>query len=197
MKTKSFFSSAKIVLTICALGFPLAVFAKTINLYEQPKTDSKVVSTIDLSTGIIPIYSPKEGKWVKVADPKNGNVGWIQSSELSGAGSSSFSFTQSISNDNKAPVTYKLIQLGDPKNLNSEQAQAVMKQVKAQQEAIQKSIQKMMQEMDQQFHFMRDPFIMPIMVVPVETQDTKPQPNPKVAPLQKIKPAPLPTKSTQ
>lgn len=175
-------------ITLCSLGLSVNVFAKTINLYEQPKTDAKVVSSVDLSAGIIPIYTPKEGKWVKVADPRNGNVGWVQSSDLSSGASSTFSFTQSISNGDKAPITYKFIQFGEPAQLTKEQKQDMMKEVQTQQKAIQQSIQTMMQEMDQQFnshfHMMHEPFIMPVVVVPVPNTSAKPIQPKKVKSLQ-------------
>lgn len=57
-------------------------YAVTLNLYDQPKTDAKVVGKIDTESGFVPIFTPKPGDWMKVGDPKNGNVGWIQTKQL-------------------------------------------------------------------------------------------------------------------
>ncbi len=123
-------------------------FAKTINLYEEPKADSKLVGTVDPSTGIIPIYTPKEGTWVKVGNPKNGNVGWVKSSDLADAGASSsgFSFSQQVEKSGNGPETY-VFKLGIPTALTKEQSDALYKQIQAQQAAIQQSVQKIIKDM--------------------------------------------------
>jgi hypothetical protein len=165
-----------------AFLFPASLFAKEINLYDQPKSDAKAIATIDLSAGIIPIFTPKAGGWTKVADPRNGNVGWVKSSDLASAGSmqSTFTFAQTIVNDNKAPTAYRIVQLGEPKQLTPEQSQALLKQMQMQHEAIQKSMQDMMRDMDKLFldghHFFSEahvPLLMPIFVVPAQKTATE------------------------
>lgn len=178
----SFFKFLKLMVSVIILSLPVTVLAKEISLYDQPKSDAKAIGTIDLSTGIIPIYTPKEGGWVKIGDPKNGNVGWVKSSDLHSAGTSQsiFTFTQSI--DNKTPTTYRIIQFGQPTNLTPEQTKTLVKQVQIEQQEMQKSMQNMMRDMDQLFyndwHFMHHetfPFFVPVMVMPVQkiTQPTK------------------------
>src|SRR5579862_9418067 len=77
-----------VALSVAALMFGISSnsLAKSINLYDQPKADGKVVNTVDSNTGIITIFKPKEGEWVKVADPRNGNVGWVKLADLKGVG---------------------------------------------------------------------------------------------------------------
>jgi len=167
----------------------MTVFAKEINLYDQPKSDAKAVGTIDLSAGIIPIYTQKEGGWVKIADPKNGNVGWVKSSDLNSASTSQsiFTFTQSI--DNKTPTTYRIIQFGQPTNLTPEQTKTLVKQMQTEQQEMQKSMQNMMRDMDQLFyndwHFMHHeafPFFVPVMIMPVQKITQSPQVSKQVTP---------------
>jgi SH3-like domain-containing protein len=81
---RRFFSISALFIT--ALLAASVSFAKNINLYEQPKTDAKVVATIDPAQGIVPIYTPDKSEWVKIGDPRNGNVGWVKSSDLAKAG---------------------------------------------------------------------------------------------------------------
>lgn len=182
----SLFNFLKSTILVILLCLPLAAFTKTINLLEQPQINAKVVATVDLSAGIIPIYTQKDGAWVKVADPNNGNVGWVKSTDLNNAGASqsSFTFTQSIMNDNKSPVTYRVIQFGQPAQ-TPEQTQAMAKQLQAQQQAIQKSMQKMMRDMDQLFyndwhsmHHESFPFFVPVMILPVQKAATVSEPKP-------------------
>jgi len=113
MKIKySFFKFLKAIIMIAMIYFPVTCFSKEISLYDQPKTDAKIVGHVDLAAGFIPIYTLKEGGWEKIADPRNGNVGWVKSTELNNENSSqsSFTFTQSYINDNnKSPMTYRII----------------------------------------------------------------------------------------
>lgn len=177
MKIKNLFLTfLKITTLIATLHFSSICFAKEISLYDQPKADAKVVGNVDLTAGFIPIYTPKDGKWVKIGDPRNGNVGWVKSNELNNINStqSSFTFTQSYINDNKPPMTYRIIQFGEPSKLSSEQTQSMIKQMQIQQQSFQKSMQNMMHNMDQLFyddrHFMLGdfPFLMPIVFIPVQ-----------------------------
>ncbi len=178
MKSMPYFSALLSSLFIlCGVVLSSNALAKNINLYEQPMTTAKVVGTIDLSTGVIPIFTPKGGEWVKIGDPRNGNVGWIKSSDLSSGSTSSFSFTQKVINDGKAPQSYK-IEFGNMPTLNVDQTQLMIKKMQTQQQAIEKSAQKVIQEMmnniyrlyQQQPQLLYDngksAVIMPIVIVP-------------------------------
>ncbi len=48
---------------------------KTITLYTLPKKTSAVCATLNSATHIIPIFY--QGEWVKVGNPSDGKVGWI------------------------------------------------------------------------------------------------------------------------
>jgi hypothetical protein len=146
--------------------------AKSINFYEQPKADSKLVGTLDSDAGVITIYTPKDGDWIKVADPRNGNVGWIKSSDLSGSSTTSFNI---ISTGN-GPKGYQVIQFGNSKPFTAEQYTQAMKQFEMQQEAIQKNMQQMMNNMfkDLPQQWMSYPMMVPVIVVPEKS--VKPAP---------------------
>ncbi len=88
-----FYCLAAFIFTAFSAVYSPAGFAKSINLYAEPLDNAKVISTIDLSKGVVPIYTPKEGGWVKVGDPNNGNVGWIKSSDMEVAPAT---FTQQV-----------------------------------------------------------------------------------------------------
>lgn len=77
-----------IIFSFCFLGLAQA---KEVTLYDQPKEGAAVVGKIDIAAGFVPIYTPANDKtWVKIGDPKNGNVGWVKSAEMGNPGSTSF-----------------------------------------------------------------------------------------------------------
>ena len=57
-------------------------FAKSVNLFEHPNIESKILASMDSERGVIVIYSPKKSEWTKVADPSSGNIGWIKNFDL-------------------------------------------------------------------------------------------------------------------
>lgn len=158
--------------------FTTLAFAKIINLYEEPKKDSKMIGKIDSESGFVPIFTSKAGDWMKVGDPKNGNVGWIQSSDLSTSNGNitGFTFSQRVVNSDKGPQSY-VVQFGTPKPISSKEAQNMIKQMEARQQQIQKEMQKMMQDVFGNT-WTAMPVVMPILVIP--TQDI-----PKKTPQQK------------
>ncbi len=169
------FKKLAILSALAAFLFTSVSFAKDINLYEQPKDDAKVMGTIDPSKGIVPIYTPKEGGWVKVGSPQNGNVGWVKSAELGAAGSTStgFSFSQQVENTGAGPKSY-VFKFGIPASLSKEQSEALYKQIQEQQAAIQKSIQKIIQSVFTNTDKtgtteIEVPIMMPVVLVPASS----------------------------
>lgn len=67
------------MMSISVLAFGEAQ-EKSFNLFESPNNNSKIVATLATGTPIIPII--RQNGWVKIADPKTGNVGWVQSSKI-------------------------------------------------------------------------------------------------------------------
>lgn len=137
-------------------------FAKPINLYEQPKADAKLVGTVETNSGIILIFTPKNSDWIKVGDPRNGNVGWIKQSDLKGT--TEFSFSQRFVTTGSAPSNYQVFQYGTPKSLTPEEANAMAKRIQENQAAMQKAIQNMFNNINQSM-----PVIMPVIFVPEKT----------------------------
>jgi len=141
-------------------------FAKSITLYDAPKADAKTVGTIDSDIGIIPIFTPKDDtRWIKVADPRNGNVGWIKNSDLSAPGTTTkFTFTQQIMNNGKEPGSYQVIQFGTPQQKMTPEQTQMIKQMQERQQSIQKNAQEMVNEMYKNIGNL--PMIVPVIVVP-------------------------------
>ena len=122
-----------LLIAVLPLIFASLCFAKTINLYDQPKADAKVIGTVDSDKGIIPIFTPKEGQWIKVGNPSNGNVGWVKMSDLNAppGAMTEFTFMQHMLNGDK----------------NQQLTPEQIKQMQLQQQQIQESMKKMMQDM--------------------------------------------------
>jgi hypothetical protein len=129
------FKYRRIVTLLSALaGLVVAssVFAKPVNLYDQPQPNAKVVGTIDSASTMVPIISSKAGDWMKIGDPQNGNVGWIKVSDVAnnaGTGSTStgFSVTEKTVGAANGPQTYRTFQFVNPQPLTPAQVQDMEK----------------------------------------------------------------------
>lgn len=175
------------LISFCIYSTTTQIFAKPINLYDQPKEDAKIVATVDSDVGVITIFTPKAGNWVKVGDPRNGNVGWIKSSDMGQA-----KFTFNMMTTGNGAQRYQFIQTGSP--YTEKQMDKMMEQMRQRQETLQKDMQKMMQDMDSSwFSF---PIVMPVVVMPQKPSTTTPVTK---TPTEQIKPlvAPTATQSPQ
>ncbi len=124
-----------------------SVYAKSINLLADPNDNAKVTGTIDLSAGIIPIFTPKDGVWVKVADPRNGNTGWVKSSDLKDANGNIMKFQQSVSEDKNGNKTQSVEMSYGNAQLTPEQQKAMQQTTTERQQAAVKQMQQNMEQM--------------------------------------------------
>ena len=163
-----------VLLTLFAISSSSTCIAKAINYYDQPKAESKLLGTMDSESGVITIYKPKEGDWIKVADPRNGNVGWIKSSELGNT-----NFNLNVINGNNGNQTYHVIQFGNVEPVTNEQVNQYMKKMHERHNKMQQDMQKMMNDMmqDPWFGWGHFPMIMPIIVVPEKSITPAKQPS--------------------
>lgn len=155
------------VLFSTVVGLPTLAMAKEITLLQEPKAGSPTTGTADLSYGVIPIFTSKDGNWVKIGDPRNGNVGWVKSSELSGNDSTSVIFSHSISTGSGKNSSYQVFQFGTPSKLTPDQQKALQK-LEEQQTAARNALQKAWQDMMNSWS-MPSPILMPIIVVPQQS----------------------------
>lgn len=171
----------KLSIVLAALLSANQAFSATINLYDQPKNDAKAIGSIDTNTGIIPIYAPK-GDWVKVGDPRNGNVGWIKTQDFKNLGNvNSINFSQRIVNTNQNPQGYQVMQMGAfPQQLTPEQSQAMFKDMEARRRLFEREMHQMMDNMfrNNQMMWSNMPMIVPVILVPQNPQVTTKQPTP-------------------
>ncbi|HVY53137.1 MAG TPA: hypothetical protein VHA13_01300, partial [Gammaproteobacteria bacterium] len=172
-----------LIIAISLTYFSGSAWAKTLNLYEEPKDNAKTVGTVDPSAGIIPIYTPEKSTWMKVADPRNGNVGWLKIDDINKEKNSEYTFTQRFINTGPASNSYQVIQFGTPDKKTVQQIQDSLKKQQAEQAELQnninKSIQKMVEDMRNLYKFNNTwyensaPLIMPVIVMPSSSLENK------------------------
>jgi hypothetical protein len=132
---------------LAVLLLPACVYAKSLTLFENPSDTAKVTGTIDLSAGVIPIYTPKDGLWVKIGDPRNGNTGWVKASDLKDEKGNAITFSQTVSdtgNGQSVQMNY-----GSGKPLTPEQKKMSDEQMLQHQKATQDSLIKAQQNVNQ------------------------------------------------
>lgn len=136
--------------------FSANAIAKEVNLYENADATSKVVGKIDAAKGLVPIFTKPDGTWLKVGDPRNGNVGWVKASDLinSGTGPSSVSYQQQIINDGKGvPRAYQVMQFGnEDKAAIEKRGQEFNKQITNPNNTIEQNIQSVIQTISPEFN---------------------------------------------
>lgn len=142
-------------LVVTMLFVSSTVSAKTINLYSEPKIGSEVASAMNTEDGVTIVYTPKSGEWIKVANPKNGDVGWVKSSDLGGKGYNMRVFT---SNNG-----YSVYHFGTGDNQsNQKQLENAMQHFEQQERMMQIYVAHMFNDM---FYFPQPVFV-PVVMVP-------------------------------
>lgn len=145
----------------------LPVFAKSILLYEEPKEGAKQMGSLDTNVGIIAIFTPEKSTWMKVADPRDGKVGWIKLKDLESKDNTEYTFTQRFINSGGSPQSYQVFQFGNGPKMTPEQIQEQLKQTEQQQLLMQQNFNKAMQNLfGNPWYNPNMPFVMPVIVVP-------------------------------
>ncbi len=145
-------------LVLLALVSAEAATAKTINMYDQPAANAKSVGSLDSERGIITIFTPKGSDWTKVADPANGNVGWIKTSDL---GNSGFHFK--VITGERGNHQYQIYQYGNTPGHNPVQIENQIHAMEASQQMMQRDMQRMMNDMFSMFYY-PSPVFVPVFI---------------------------------
>lgn len=153
-------------LVMATLFTTTTIYAKTITLYSEPKMDSKVAGTMDTEGGITIVYTPKRGEWIKIANPANGNVGWVKSSILEGD-----SYNMRIFASRKGAHSYSVYQLDNGNSIsNQHPIENEMRNFEQEQLMMQKHIARMLNDMS---YFPRATFVpVFLMVERFKSQET-------------------------
>lgn len=132
-------------------------FATTINMYEQPSTDSKLVASVTSDVPLRPIFYTEKKDWVKVGNPQNGDIGWIKTMEFKEVPGiikiNSSQIQQLVAGKDGKNKEYNIIQYSGPNELTPEDAKKAVQdmekrneQMKAYAQKMQEEIQKSIQE---------------------------------------------------
>jgi hypothetical protein len=168
--------------SIILMLFVSSVFASAIDLHEKPEVNSKIIVTIKVGEQLMPIFYTEKKDWVKVANPKNGDVGWAKVEELKGpiviTNVNGNIMRQQIITDkdnDKNPQVYSIVQYSGSKELKPEEVKAMAKKMQMQQQEmdaslqdIQKHMQEVVRDMFKDFdrNFYTFQVMHPVIVVP-------------------------------
>lgn len=147
---KKYFSAlALLMVTISA-----SVYAKSLELLSQPEAKSATVATVQSGDKLIPIFLPEKSDWIKVADPKNGNVGWLKREDL-GMNPQPKIYEKRIERESgdkkKGPYTHEVIEYKGTEKLSDEQVKNMFEKMEQQQARMQKAMWSMYDNMMTQF----------------------------------------------
>jgi uncharacterized protein YraI len=146
------------------------VFAKNINLYAEPKTDSKVAGTVDTDAAVTIVYTPKSGEWIKVANPTNGDVGWVKSNELGAKG-----FNMRVITSGDGTHSYSVYQFGGANSqYNQQQLEKEVQQFEQQQSMMQIHMARLFNDMFNFPFYFPQPVFVPVIMQPPQPLPQKP-----------------------
>lgn len=142
---KKLFTFALLFLVIASKN----VLAKSndLSVYDKPEESAKIVATIKDNQEIIPIFYPKDGKWVKIADPQNGDTGWVKAEQIKSPKTVTKITVADKQKNNNSTETYRMIQCSNTKNVSDKDTKQVIKQAAEASRKIENSIQKMHERM--------------------------------------------------
>jgi len=151
---------------LTGISLSITAFATALNLYEKPDSNSKVTASIDQGKQLIQIYHTEKKDWVKVANPQNGEIGWVKASDLKGpiiitqVNGSKIQQQILTTKDakGKEPTVYSIIQYSGPNELKPEDAEKTIKNMEKRHEKMRDSMQKMHQEMQKSIQKMFEDF---------------------------------------
>ncbi|AAO91516.1 SH3 domain-containing protein [Coxiella burnetii] len=107
-----------------------------VNLYEKPQSNAKILQKLSPAERLIPIYRQKG--WIKVGDPRNGEVGWVNRDQYHEALQKYYQpdiqtvFIRAEHNE-KGKRTIDVVAYKNGKKLTDKEAQQLYEQIKNQQ----------------------------------------------------------------
>ena len=122
-----------------------------VNLYEKPQSNAKILKTLSPTVHLVSIYHQKD--WIKVGDPRNGEIGWVNQAQYQKALKAYYQpnvqtvFIRTEYNEKGKP-TIDIVAYKNGKKLTSKETQKLYDQIKAQQAKESRYIQRVFWCMD-------------------------------------------------
>lgn len=147
---KKYFSA----LALMMVTVSVSVHAKSLELLSQPEAKSVTIATVQSGDKLIPIFMPEKSDWIKVADPKNGNVGWLKREDL-GINSEPKIYEKRIEKESgdkkKGPYHHEVFEYKGTEKLSDEQVKSLFEKMEQQQARMHKAMWSMYESMMSQF----------------------------------------------
>lgn len=124
---------------------------RSIPVYSEPNTKTAPASTLTKGQKIISIF--EQNDWIKVANPDNGNVGWVKKSDWKAAAKNVVTIEQvghgysitSQNSDGSMNSSYRIIQTSG--KVNSEEIDTFFNDLQKQQQSMQQHFEQIRQDM--------------------------------------------------
>ena len=163
---------------VISLLFSPALFAAqtpSIRLYAMPNT-RKLIETLPGNAALVPIYQQK--KWVKVGDPRNGKVGWVNKQQWRDARTAFFRpdiQTVYIHSDRnkKGKPALNIVAYKNGKALSAEQAKRLYRKIRQQQVHEARRMERLFGWIDRPFFQIERFPLEPSRVLPAEQQPSR------------------------
>lgn len=153
-----------------------------VNLYSDPDASSKVLEALKPNQNLVPIFH--KGDWIKVGNPRDGKVGWINQKQYRSAYEAWYRpsvqtiFVRNDQDKEGKPVV-NIIAYSNGKKLDEKQAKALYERMQQEQQQEMKNVHQLTHQMNHFFErenamferdfpgFMRADFAPPVMMRPV------------------------------
>lgn len=123
-------------------------------IYSQPSESSKVIEKINPNVRLVEIFQ-KSKDWIKVGNPNNGNVGWINQQQYQQAWNEfnqpniKTIFVQYSKNDKNGKPEMNVIAYQNGKKVSDKEAKELYEKIKKQNSAEQKQMQQFFSQVNQ------------------------------------------------
>lgn len=123
-----------------------------VTLFAQPNTNSRALGQVNVTQQLIPFYHKKG--WLKVGNPRNGQVGWVNRAQYQQAVHARANqrtqtvYVEQSQNGDQAPT---IVAYRNGKRVTGEEAKALVAQVQRQQHRLNAQMRRYQQQMSQWF----------------------------------------------
>lgn len=129
-----------------------AIEAGKINLYADANESARIIDKFDVSANLIPIFEEKG--WIKVGNPKNGEVGWVNKEQCRRVTEAYYnphvkSITINIVDSDVSkvqPSDTKIVAYRNDKQLSDKEAKELYKKMQKDQELFERQMDRLFNE---------------------------------------------------